>query len=160
MIVDSNAPAPLKYTDPTFTPSLFVRMLIIDTSGGSPVLEASVNLAQYTTSGVYFGKYTFTAGKTYLLIGNAYTDGTYATVDTGYAQDTENVQCRNLAATSAASQASVDAIAATLGTPAGASVSADIAAISVGSGGGVVYESLSVVVDDSDFIETQIEGNV
>lgn len=96
MIVDSNAPAPLKYTDPTYQPSLFVRALILDLSGGSPVLENTVNLSQYSTSAVYNGKYSFTAGKPYQVIKNAYTDGTYATIDTNYPQDTDEFQCIDL----------------------------------------------------------------
>jgi hypothetical protein len=95
MIADSNSPTPLKYTDPTFQTLLFVRANIYDTSGGSPVLENTVNLA-LITQGTYYAKYSFTAGKTYLVQKLVYTDGTYVTVDQSYAQDNDDVQCIDL----------------------------------------------------------------
>jgi hypothetical protein len=95
MLVDSNSAAPLKYTDPTFQSSLFVRANIYDTSGGSPSLASTVNLA-LIDNGTYWGKYTFTAGKTYLVQKLVYTDGTYTTVDQTFAQDNDDVQCVDL----------------------------------------------------------------
>lgn len=98
MIVDSNAPAPLKYTDPTFTAGpLFIRANIYDTSGVSPSLESTVNLT-LIDNGTYWAKYTFTAAKTYLVQKLVYTDGTYSTVDQTYAQDNDDVQCVDLQA--------------------------------------------------------------
>jgi hypothetical protein len=132
MIVDSNAPSPLKYTDPTFQPSLFVRAKIYDTSGVSPTLEGTVNLAQID-NGTYWGKYTFTAGKTYLVQKLVYTSGSYAAVDQSYAQDNDDVQCIDLkianldsAISSRVSTAHFDTI---IGSPTNASISADLAEI-------------------------------
>jgi hypothetical protein len=95
MIIDSNAPSPLKYTDATYQASLFVRANIYDTSGVAPVLEGTVNLAQIN-NGTYWGKYTFTAGKTYLVQKLVYTSGSYAVVDQNYGQDNDDVQCIDL----------------------------------------------------------------
>jgi hypothetical protein len=124
MIVDSNAAAPLKYTDPTFQSSLFVRARIYDTSGVSPVLENTVNLSQIN-NGTYWGKYTYTAGKTYLVQKLVFTDGTYTTVDQTYAQDNDDVQCIDLKLASQLTQAHFDTV---IGTPV-VSIAADIAAI-------------------------------
>lgn len=131
MIVDSNSAASLQYVDPTYQTSLFIRANIYDLSGGSPVLDSTVNLLQIN-NGVYAGKHTFTAGKPYLVQKLVYTDGTYTVVDQTYAQSTDDVQCvdlktANLDATisSRNSTAHFDAI---LGTPA-VSVSADLAEI-------------------------------
>lgn len=93
MIIDSNTPAPLKYTDPTFQTLLYVRANIYDTSGVSPVLENTVDLA-LIDNGTYWGKYTFTAGKTYLVQKLVY-DSTYTTVDQTFPQDNDDFQCVN-----------------------------------------------------------------
>lgn len=94
-IIQSGVAAPLKYTDPTYQSLLFIRANIYDTSGVSPSLEGTVNLA-LIDNGTYWGKYTFTAGKTYLVQKLVYTDGTYTTVDQDYAQDNDNLQCLDL----------------------------------------------------------------
>lgn len=152
MIYDSNAPAPLKYTDPTFQTLLFVRANIYDTSGGSPSLAGTVNLA-LIDNGTYYGKFTFTAGKTYLVQKLVYTDGTYTTVDQTFAQDNDDVQCIDLrtaeldvAVSSRNSTAHFDAV---IGTPAGASVSADIAEIEAETDGIAAIPTNPLLTTDS-----------
>lgn len=95
MIADSNSSTPLKYTDPTFQTLLFIRANIYDVSGVSPVLENTVNLT-LIDNGTYWGKYTFTAGKPYIVEKLVYTDGTYTVVDQTFAQDNDDIQCINL----------------------------------------------------------------
>lgn len=128
MIVDSNIAAPLQYVDATFQVSLFIRSNIYDMSGGSPTLENTVNLAQIN-NGVYQGKYTFTAGKPYLVQTLVYTDGTYATVDQTYGQSVDEVQCIDLKTATIATLVTTAHFDAVIGTPAGASIAADLAEI-------------------------------
>jgi hypothetical protein len=58
--------------------SLFIGFNIYDVSSGSAVFVALVHGA-YSAFGVYSGTYLGVTGKTYLVIGLAYTDGTYTT---------------------------------------------------------------------------------
>lgn len=135
MIVDSNSAAPLQYVDPTYQSSLFVRSKIYDLSGVSPSLESSVNLT-LIDNGVYRSKYTYTAGKPYLVQTLVYTDGTYTLVDTTYAQSVDEVQCIDLKTAnlsnldaSVSSRNSTAHFDAVIGTPAGASIAADLVEI-------------------------------
>ena len=61
--------------------SLFVAFNIYNVSTGVPVFVSKV-IATYTAYGAYLASYVPGSGQTFLIIGVAYTDNTYSTVDT------------------------------------------------------------------------------
>jgi hypothetical protein len=97
MIIDSSIPSPIQYVDPTYQPSLFVAANIYDMSGVVPILVTRLAL-ELIDNGVYWGKHSFIAGKTYLIQKLVYTDSLYDTVDQAYAQGIDEVQCVDYAA--------------------------------------------------------------
>lgn len=78
-------------------PSLPVAMSVYDDSGPSPVLVQGPTAMLNWTGNSYRGKFTATAGKQYLVLKAAYTDGTFTTLDPNNAQGTESFVAQNIA---------------------------------------------------------------
>lgn len=112
MIVDPSIAMPISYPDPTFAGGLHVRANIIDMSGPSPVLEATVVLVEQPSGGLYLGKYVFTNGKPYSVEALVYVDPGFAAIDQGYGQITTDIQCLDLK--TALIQSNLDAKVSTL----------------------------------------------
>lgn len=74
------------------SPSLFVGMSVLDTTGPTPVLVSGPNLMANAYGNTYIGQFTPSAGKSYLIVKSVYTDGTLAAVDTNYASGSETIQ--------------------------------------------------------------------
>lgn len=74
--------------------NLFISFSIYDVSSGSAVFLTRVN-GVYAAFGSYMGGYTAQLGKTYLVIGVVYTDGTYTTPDTSRSPTANLYQASN-----------------------------------------------------------------
>lgn len=71
---------------------LFVAFQVYDVTSGAPILVDTVP-GVLTTAGAYCGTYTGLAvGKTYLVVGGAYTDGTFTVYNDNYSQGADSFQ--------------------------------------------------------------------
>lgn len=70
-------------------PGLNVALTIYDLSGVSPVIVSGPSAMLNVVANTYVGSYVAAPIKKYLAFKAVYTDGTFTTLDTGYAQATE-----------------------------------------------------------------------
>lgn len=73
------------------SPSLYVGMSVYDTTG-IPVLVTGPNPMANVAGNTYVGKFTPSAGKSYLIVKMVYTNNSYSVVDPGYAPGSETIQ--------------------------------------------------------------------
>lgn len=71
---------PFVYQAFDFDTGLFMRAKIYDVSSGSPVFAVNIDMPSLG-DGLYGATFNPVSGKSYLVIMNAYTDGTFGTVD-------------------------------------------------------------------------------
>lgn len=71
---------------------LFVAGNVYDVSTGTPVFDSQVAMT-HVGLGVYEGTFVPVGGKTYLVISAVYTDGTYGTIDTSRAAESDEYFC-------------------------------------------------------------------
>src|SRR5271166_4586886 len=92
------APAgiPLSFEVTFDVPGLPVAMSVYDDSGASPVLVSGPIAMANVVNATYRGKFTGLAGKNYIVFKAVYTDGTFATLSSNYAQGSESIVCQNM----------------------------------------------------------------
>ena len=81
------------------SPSLDVASSVYDVTSGTPTLVTGPDAMTAVDAALntYFGQFTPTNNKQYVIVKAVYTDGTFATLDTTYAQGSESVLCKNAA---------------------------------------------------------------
>lgn len=94
-IIPASLPASFSAQFSAATPA-YVAMSIYDDSGASPVLTQGPALMANVVSNIYRGKFTPTAGKTYVAVMAVYTDGTFTTIDTAFTEVTQTFMAQNL----------------------------------------------------------------
>lgn len=72
-------------------PSLHVGMSVYDTTGSSPSLVQGPTAMGDLVANTYYGKFTPSMNKSYVIFKAVYTDGTLATLNTNYAQGSESI---------------------------------------------------------------------
>lgn len=88
---------PLSFEVTFDNPSLFVGLAVFDDSGVSPI-QVGLVIPMLNFSGLsYRGKFTPTAGKSYVFNKSVYTDGTYTTIDPSYPQGSESIRADDIA---------------------------------------------------------------
>lgn len=103
MIAKANVPFPIGYANLNQLTGLFLRAQILNITSGSPVAVGTVNLVEdVVNSGCYSANFAGGAdGDLYSVVILAYTDGTYAVVDTEMPPVKSEVQFVDFAASSA-----------------------------------------------------------
>lgn len=76
---------------------LFVGMSVYDDSGVSPVLVQGPDLMLNVVGNTYRGKFTATAGKSYIIFKAVYTNETMLFLDNNYSQGSESIKAEDLA---------------------------------------------------------------
>jgi hypothetical protein len=93
------APAgvPLSFEVTFDSPSLYVGMAVYNDSGSTPVQVGSV-IAMLNIPGTntYRGKFSASANFNYIIIKGVYTDNTYTTYSSNYAQGSESIVAQNI----------------------------------------------------------------
>lgn len=79
-LVAANQAFSFNYTDPYQRSGIFVAFRVYDVTSGTAVFLSQVT-GVYSAFGSYMASYTPASGKSYLVVGLVYTDGSYATVD-------------------------------------------------------------------------------
>jgi len=69
---------------------LFVGMVVLDVSTGTPVQVGDVIPMEIAADNTYFARFTPSNGKAYVVVKSVYTDDTYETIDTEYAAGSES----------------------------------------------------------------------
>ncbi len=93
-IFNPDLPISFKYPSPDQDDGLFVRASIYDVTSGTPVFNSTVDMVDIEF-GYYFGNFTGDSAHAYLIICLCYTDGTYATVDTDHAPESDVYKASN-----------------------------------------------------------------
>lgn len=77
---------------------LFVGMVVMDVSSGTPVQVGGVIPMTIAKDTTYFARFTPVNGKSYVIIKSVYTSGAYTSLDTDYASGSESIYAMNFAA--------------------------------------------------------------
>lgn len=143
-IVQAGKSIYFEYTAGDLDAALFVAMKVYDLTSGTPVLDATVGMT-HVFGGMYTASHIFAADKVYLVHKAVYTTGSYAVFSNKYSPGSESLRTSTLeddvdlaiarigvpgttlVAAIAAVQASASDLQSKVGTPAGASLSVDVA---------------------------------
>jgi hypothetical protein len=75
-------------------------MSVYDTTSGSPTLVSGPTAMSLLVGNTYYGRFNPTVGHAYVIYKAVYTDDTYTTLDTDYAQGTESIYAGDFGQTS------------------------------------------------------------
>lgn len=76
-------------------PSLPAAMSVYDTTGMSPVLVSGPTAMPNIVGNTYYGKFTASNNKSYVILKAVYTDDTFETLDPNYSQGSESIVVTN-----------------------------------------------------------------